>query len=137
MVIRVSLLSTSDVDRSANFFSSSLSMMRGTLEFFSIIRLPISRTHISSGYLPFKIRNTLYCSCVMPNVFNSLLTNVFNHHAVYKTFNPAFCIWVSNFSLCMACSNFTTQMYVHTSNCKIYFLVIVTRHSSFNKLTYK
>ncbi len=62
------------------------------------------------------MRNTLYCSCVSPNAFNSLLVTVLSHHAVYNMLSPAFCTSLLNLVLCMACSNFTTQMYVHTSN---------------------
>ena len=115
-VITVSLLSSADVERFTIFFSSSLSIMRGTFELFSIIRQAISRTHICSGYLPFRILRTLYCSCVNPNSFNSLLITVLSHQAVYSIFKVALCTPLLNLLLCMACSNFTTQMYVHTSN---------------------
>lgn len=114
--ITVSLLSSAEVALFTSFFNSSLSMILGTLEFFSIIRQAMFFTHSCSGCLPFKMRNTLYCSWVRPNSFNSLLVTVFSHQAVYNMFNPAFCTSPLNLVLCMACSNFTRQMYVHTSN---------------------
>ena len=94
IVTTVSRLSISDVDLSTNFLRCSRSIIRGTLELFSIILHPISFTHISSGCLPFKMRNTLYCSCVSPYGFRPLLTSVLSHQAVYITFNPAFCNWL-------------------------------------------
>ena len=115
-VITVSLLSIWDVALFTSFFNSSLSMILGTFELFSIIRHATSLTHICSGYLPFSILNTLYCSCVNPNSFNSLLITVFSHQAVYSVFNTAFCTSLLNFVLCMACSSFTIQMYVYTFN---------------------
>src|SRR5215831_4976352 len=116
--IAVSRLSFRDVVLFTNFFNSSLSMILGTFEFFSIILQATSRTHICSGYLPFKIRKTLNCSWVKPCFFNSLLVIVFNHHAVYKIFKPALCTSFLNFVLFIACSNFTMQMYVYTCNFK-------------------
>ncbi len=115
-VITVSLLSIAEVDRFTIFLISSLSMILGTFELFSIILQAISLTHICSGYLPFRILRTLYCSCVKPNSFSSLLITVFSHQAVYRIFKVALCTPLLNLLLCIACSNFTTQMYVHTSN---------------------
>src|SRR5205809_3341038 len=80
--ITVSLLSESEEVRLTSFFVSSLSIILGTLELFSIMRQAISFTQICSGCLPFKIRRTLYCSCVNPYSFNSLLIIVLSHHAV-------------------------------------------------------
>ncbi len=115
-VITVSRLSIAEVDRFTSFFNSNLSMILGTFEFFSIILQAMSRTHICSGYFPFRMRSTLYCSCVKPNSFISLLITVFSHQAVYSIFSPALCTSFLNFVLCMACSSFTIQMYVCTWN---------------------
>lgn len=78
----VCLLSLLSVCLLTSFFSTKRSMMRGTLEFLSIILPAISFTHIISGAFPFRMRITLNCSWVSPYTFNSLLIVVFNHHDV-------------------------------------------------------
>lgn len=114
--ITVCLLSFASLERLTSFLITNRSMILGTFELFSIIRQAISFTHISSGDFPFRILSTLYCSWVNPKLFSSLLIKVLSHQAVYKIFSPA--LWVSflKFTLCIACSSFTTQMYVHTCN---------------------
>jgi hypothetical protein len=40
---------------------------------------------------------------------------------VYRIFSPALCTSLLNLLLCMACSSFTMQIYVHTFNLQNYF----------------
>src|SRR5690348_15045568 len=129
--IFVSLLSLSEVTRFTSFFVSSLSIILGILELFSIILQAISLTQICSGCLPFNILSTLYCSCVKPYSFNSLLITVLSHHAVYKIFSAALCALFLNLLLLIASSNFIPmQMYVYTSN----FAKIKPRSVAYNNL---
>jgi len=95
----------SQISRFSNPFCLSFSTNLVALLFLSIIRQVISASISGLGWLPRRIRKTLYCSGVMACTFSLEAFILYNHPAVNMTLTATFSNSFWNFSCLISFSN--------------------------------